>query len=51
MPTITLNTPPDFKFWPTAVSHGCAIYHLTAVMKRRGQWMDVMHDYFKGHLM
>ncbi len=22
MPTITLNTPPDFKFWPTAVSHG-----------------------------
>lgn len=22
MPTLTLNTPPDFHFWPTAVSHG-----------------------------
>lgn len=22
MPTITLKTPPDFRFWPTAVSHG-----------------------------
>ncbi len=22
MPTITLKTPPDFRFWPTAMSHG-----------------------------